>query len=314
MISSLTDTKKYKCAVLLSTYNGSKYLECQIDSILRQADIDVHIIVRDDGSSDNTLDILAKYKERYPKKFFIVPGNNKGIHFSFCELFNFAGFDYDLYSFCDQDDIWDDDKLKIAAANLNENDCDLYSSCSRLIDSEGNYLNRTTESKKTYLFYANSEHKLFTPGIQGCTIVITNKFYRFLYESGFPNNLGHDTWIPIVANYFFKTFYDSIPHMNYRQHGSSWTGNRGNRLKHFFTSFKQFKKGLCRYVIIASMIANKYSNLLTTRQLDYLRPLLTKGNFFTRLFAIFKNHYRKKGLLETIFFRLSFLFGRIFKS
>ena len=95
-----------KVQVLLSTYNGEKYLKEQLDSIIAQKGVDVHILARDDGSKDDTIKILEGYEN-----IDIIKGSNIGVCKSFFELINKSG-EYDYYSFADQDDVWDCDRNK----------------------------------------------------------------------------------------------------------------------------------------------------------------------------------------------------------
>ena len=94
--------------ILMSTYNGEAYLRKQLDSILHQDKLKVHLMVRDDGSTDHTCDILAEYGEKY-RSFSILA--EKAL--SFPEP-------VDYYAFSDQDDIWMPNKLKTACRYLEE--------------------------------------------------------------------------------------------------------------------------------------------------------------------------------------------------
>ncbi|MBR4145092.1 MAG: glycosyltransferase, partial [Lachnospiraceae bacterium] len=103
-------------AVLLCTYNGEKYLCTQLDSILKQKDVNVTLFVRDDGSSDETCNILNRYKTQYPDKVILVENVNKnlGPGLGFMKLFFKVFKEYkrfSFYAFADQDDIWLDNKL-----------------------------------------------------------------------------------------------------------------------------------------------------------------------------------------------------------
>ena len=100
-----------KVLILLSTYNGTKYIREQIDSIINQQGILPRLLVRDDGSSDNTIDILQEYKKEYSWLFEdVIIGKNVGSTASFCELMKLAfevyGNQYEYYAFADQDDSW----------------------------------------------------------------------------------------------------------------------------------------------------------------------------------------------------------------
>ena len=103
--------------VVMSTYNGEKYLKEQIDSILSQEGVDVRLYIRDDGSSDRTTDILASYQEH--KNVKIEKGNNLGFAKSFLTALDECD-EADYYAFSDQDDVWEKDKLSTAIEILEE--------------------------------------------------------------------------------------------------------------------------------------------------------------------------------------------------
>lgn len=128
-----------KVNIVLSSYNGEKYIEEQINSLLRQTYKNISIYIRDDGSTDNTRSILRKYSGRV----FIIEGQNVGFCQSFFELLKFSDTG-DYWSFCDQDDIWFEDKIQRAVEFL-ENEPQknivplLYYSFSKMInDAEEN--------------------------------------------------------------------------------------------------------------------------------------------------------------------------------
>ena len=128
---------KKDITVLMSTYNGEKYLHEQIDSILRQQGVKVNLLVRDDGSTDNTLAILDKYQEEGLLTFYT--GENLGPQRSFLHLLQQAP-QSDYYAFADQDDIWLEDKLSTGIKQL-QNDKEkpaLYFSQTQLTDEELN--------------------------------------------------------------------------------------------------------------------------------------------------------------------------------
>ena len=101
-------------AIMLSTYNGEKYIRKQLDSLVNQSyKAYMKVFVRDDGSTDNTLSILEEYIEKI--NLTIIKGENVGPGKSFWKLFMNQNINADYYAFCDQDDIWDSDKLKKAS-------------------------------------------------------------------------------------------------------------------------------------------------------------------------------------------------------
>ena len=99
-------------SVLMSTYNGEKYIREQIESILNQKKVKVHLLIRDDGSQDSTIEIVKEYANKYPN-VSVYAGKNIGIGNSFMELLRNAP-EADYYAFADQDDVWLDGKLERA--------------------------------------------------------------------------------------------------------------------------------------------------------------------------------------------------------
>ena len=95
--------------VLMSTYNGERYIRRQIDSIMAQTGVEVYLLIRDDGSEDSTVSIIQEYVEQYPDRIQIVIGKNIGWKKSFIQLLRMAG-NFDYYAFADQDDYWFPDK------------------------------------------------------------------------------------------------------------------------------------------------------------------------------------------------------------
>lgn len=127
-----------KVNIVMSTYNGEKFLREQLDSLLNQKYQNCEIFVRDDGSKDGTVEILEEYEEKYG--IHVIRGKNMGFCASFFEVLALADIG-DYWSFCDQDDIWFSDKLSYAVQWLDSQKQDiplLYHSSSEMIDEEGN--------------------------------------------------------------------------------------------------------------------------------------------------------------------------------
>ena len=98
-----------KVVVLLSTYNGEKYLSEQLESLVAQQGVDVEVLVRDDGSKDSTTGILDEWQEKGLLKWYT--SKNMGPGKSFMDLLHKAPAD-GYYAFCDQDDVWLPEKLR----------------------------------------------------------------------------------------------------------------------------------------------------------------------------------------------------------
>lgn len=108
--------------IVISTYNGARQIERQLDSIFAQIGVDVRVLVRDDCSKDNTVEVVQKYAQRHPNnRIEIIKGENVGYAKSFWLGLSMCN-DADYYAFADQDDVWKPNKLiKCIDAMQNEN-------------------------------------------------------------------------------------------------------------------------------------------------------------------------------------------------
>lgn len=295
------------CTVLLSTYNGERYIEKQIDSILDQKNVDIKLLIRDDGSSDNTLSIIDKYIQKYSSRIKLLQGKNVGIHKSFRELVKQCDVD-DFICFADQDDIWDNDKIHFAISVMKSKDAHFYSSASRLYSDDSSLLG-TTAAPSKYKYYMESNSKALTSGCQGCTMVLSKKFFEFVRERVYPDTYGHDTWITIVAYYFTKCIYDEQCHMSYRQHDKSWTGNRTKKFRQLFVEFKFYLKGLKRYRTIANDLLSYYDDILSSEDKQILKAITGENmTKMQKLKTIFKYKTGKYGFFENLIYRMYYLF------
>lgn len=106
-------------AVLLSSYNGEKYIKSQIDSLLNQTYSNMKIYIRDDCSTDNTLSIIKSYSD--DRIVIVESDKNIGYPGGFYELLRLCDKE-DYYSFCDQDDVWNPEKVERAVKKLEQLD------------------------------------------------------------------------------------------------------------------------------------------------------------------------------------------------
>ena len=156
--------------VLMSTYNGEKYLKEQIESVIAQTGVEVHLLIRDDGSKDGTLEILDQYKD-----IEIVKAQNVGATRSFLELIKIAG-NYDYYAFADQDDVWDTDKLAIAVGKMAKFEGPvIYSGNTRLVDENLSFIRNETLRPVTTLGSAIVKNYA-----TGCTVVLNSELMKYL--------------------------------------------------------------------------------------------------------------------------------------
>ena len=248
---------KYKSVlVLLSTYNGEKYLSEQLESLFRQQGVNLFILVRDDGSSDSTLKILNEYSSDYPN-ITILSEDNIGCALSFNRLMSYADTvmaKFDYYAFCDQDDVWDEDKLSRAVFNLEkykEKSLRLYTSAYRVVDENLNF-----QYNQNFSYRHSLGEALMMINTMGCTQVFSKELLEQaikisnIEESNSIDMPNHDGWMYLTAIALNSNIYhDSNPHINYRQHGNNVVGA-------FEASFKNRLKRILANKNIKSRISN----------------------------------------------------------
>lgn len=231
--------------VLMSTYNGQKYLREQIDSILNQQGVEVSLLIRDDGSRDDTLTILSEYSSKYPN-VEVIKGENLGFANSFMELvYKSSGdSDFDYYAFSDQDDVWLPEKLSSAVKRLDSMDSSkmrLYFSNTMAVDEKLNPLFKTHDEATLRLDKAASLVRYF---ILGCTMVFDKKLVDFVSRHKPVHKIMmHDLWIHQTCAFFGEILYDNEPRILYRQHSSNAAGIGSSKMKRI----RRLKKSFATY-------------------------------------------------------------------
>lgn len=217
--------------ILLATYNGEKYIEEQIESLLCQTYKSWHLIVGDDCSNDRTVDILRKYKNLYPDKIEIhvnkVPSG--GAKHNFYNLMTRARSNYIM--FCDQDDVWVEDKIEVtlnkmmSAEEKYGNDMPLLvHSDLCVVDKNLNVINPSMFEMQGMDYRKDKlNHLLVSNIVTGCTMMINRSLLELAYVK--PRFfVMHDMWLALLASAFGKIMFINKPLILYRQHGSNSIG------------------------------------------------------------------------------------------
>lgn len=209
----------HKVRVLMSTYNGEAYIKEQIESILQQRDVQVDLLVRDDGSRDATLSILASYQKDHKLTYY--QGKNLRSAYSFWDLIETAQTS-SYYAFADQDDVWYDDKLISAIQKLAPYDeiPALYFCRKHLVDEQLKPLQIDDEIVSHLGLGTNLIHC----HAAGCTMVFNHALMKLLKRYKPAVMSMHDSWILRVASACGNVVYDEQAHMDYRQHAHNVVG------------------------------------------------------------------------------------------
>lgn len=267
--------------VLMSTYYGAKndWLQKQIDSILGQKNVNVNLVIRDDGSVDDTLKIIREYSELHSNVVVLESKQNLGACGSFLALISDGSFSSEFYALADQDDVWDLDKLYKGIQLLKTLPQDkpaLYFSNLRIVDANNNYIRLAHSYPQVPV---NKYSYLSDPLPAGCTCIYNKHLAKIANDVQPTTYSMHDTWVYNVAELFGNVVYDFEPHINYRQHGNNVDGAP----KHYF-SFEGVRRQLD--FILDRRSQPRYKNVLillsqfeTSLSPDQLKMLKMIANY-----------------------------------
>ncbi len=225
----------YTVNVLISTYNGEKYLEQQINSVLNQDYPIINIYIRDDGSTDNTVNILEKYSKY--NNVHICYGENIGFLYSFKKLLEMSELG-DLWAFCDQDDIWYKDKIRRAVEwfDSNNDTIPILYHCS--------YFEFFDFKKEKNLYYRDISAYDFKRSItenifSGFASVINSQMRNAMLKGNWDNIDYHDCWMTMIATAFGKFYFDKYIGAEHRRMKNSVSMDTTiNRIRWFVNCVK----------------------------------------------------------------------------
>lgn len=300
--------KEKTVAILLSSYNGEKYIKEQINSLISQTYKNIQIYIRDDGSNDNTISIIKEYKNENIK---LIEGKNCGYIKSFFALLEKVD-NADYYAFCDQDDVWREDKIERTVEKLSKLDEDkpnLFFSNSDYYDIDLNFVAHG-EKEKVY----NFRNSLVECVSQGMTMCI-NKTARDMLIKNTPKNcISHDCYIYMLCAGLGQMVYDNESLVKYRRHTTSVTAEGKNFIELQIWRIKKFLLGDSLKLIRKQIIefGNIYKDSLKEEDKKVLALFMKEKYSFTASIkkVFYPKKFRKK-LSDEILLRILFLIGKM---
>ena len=233
-----------KVNILMSTYNGQQFLAEQIRSIQEQSYTDWTLFIRDDGSSDNTKEILKDFEHQDSRIHLIDndKSDNLGVIKSFHKLVNHHRADY--YFFSDQDDVWLPNKLELSLKEAQNYLADLPLMVYMDLKVVNQDLEIMTESMvKSQSHHANTElvQELTENTVTGGVAMINHALAEMWQETD--DILMHDWYLALLASAFGNLVFIDQPGELYRQHSDNVLGAR--------TLSKRFKKWIRPHILFA---------------------------------------------------------------
>jgi glycosyltransferase involved in cell wall biosynthesis len=267
--------------ILLATYNGEKFLKEQLDSIARQTHCAWTLTVSDDGSTDDTLIIVHQFANQVSQRVTVLHGPQKGSTHNFFHLIQHAQTDnpQDLYAFCDQDDVWLEEKLARAVSwhNSQTNQAvRLYCGRTQFVNEQLKPLGLSPGIRRTPSF----GNALVQNIASGNTMVMSHDVLLAQMKVHPEHSVWHDWTTYLVATALGGLiWFDDEPCLLYRQHSGNVIG-ANNSIKLVVEAFSASIRG--RYL-------NRIkAQLGACNDIDHL---LTPDNHSTQMqfFSILKN-------------------------
>jgi rhamnosyltransferase len=314
-----------KITILLATYNGEKYIQKQIDSIINQTYKNWDLWIRDDGSKDNTIDLLYKYEEK-DTRIHVLDNDNK-FNLGPCMNFNELCVNVELSEyimFSDQDDVWLPDKIEktynyfkslerkndknkpiLVFTDFIITDGDLKvveESGYKFIDVGSDFFNKPLNSLLAFNF------------VWGCTTLCN----RTLLNKCTPIPKyaeNHDYWIGLVASIIGKLYFMNETTMYYRQHSNNVTGvyetaKFKNRVKKLFMGWEKFNKKISNSIYHANELKHRYENEISEHDLYILENYmkLSTNTRFKIIKFVLKNDIKRASLIQNVVFCITLFF------
>ncbi len=286
-------------SVALTTYNGEKFLQQQLDSIVNQTYSNIEIIIVDDCSTDRTQDLLNRFRQDYEGRIELYFNEtNLGLVKNFEKVLGYCNGDF--IALCDQDDVWESQKIERLVEHINSSSL-IYSDAS-LIDDNGEVFvtSRTREYNLNNRSGLVFEDLLFKNYVVGCTALFKKSILIDVLP--FPEHaLFHDWWIAIIASKSCGIKYLDESLVSYRQHNANVYGQReGGLLKHVVSMFyrdlnkvEEFKQRLKRLEFMREcQIFTKFDRKMIDEAINYYCSYIQRGKLFYHWVLVVKFYSR----------------------
>jgi glycosyltransferase involved in cell wall biosynthesis len=293
-----------KIAILLAAYNGERFISALLKSLIKQSRRADKILVRDDGSSDGTMEILKEYQRQEATITILTGGKRVGAKGNFSELLLQAG-EFDLVFLADQDDLWHPNKVEIMEERAQEEARRwgkevplLIHSDLRVIDEGGRVI------APSFWRYQGLDPKvkglpslLMQNNVTGAALCMN----KSLVKKGLPISseaVMHDHWFALVAALFGKIIAIERPLVDYRQHGTNVVGAKRYRLLRAIGCFKPIKIPVGQ----GKALLERYSNEIDGEKKSCLDRFvaLVKRPWFLAKIDIIRGKFYRQGLLRNI--------------
>jgi glycosyltransferase involved in cell wall biosynthesis len=303
------ENKNPTVAVVVATYNGATYLRQQLESIVQQTYKPSQIIIVDDDSLDDTLQVANNFAAHHPEVMVVQNETRLGYIKNFEKGMLIATASYVALS--DQDDIWMPHKLETLLANIG--DQMLAYSDSELIDANGQLLNQKMSSIKNQLAYHTPIMYAIGAWAPGHAML----FKKELIDKAapFPALVTHDFWLGFVATCYSRVVYVNEPLVHYRQHTQNAIGADTTKNKTASLTMAQKKqKARARMKLLFNKVkeaGHQHEEVFEKINNSYASFSLSNNFKRAKLFYDHRNlilAYKKKSALLKVLFAVKMFF------
>ena len=228
--------------ILLATYNGEKYIKCQLDSILNQTYKNIRILINDDCSTDGTKKILEEYEKKDNRILVNYNEKNLGYIKNFENLLKRVENNYFMLS--DQDDYWLPEKVEKSYKKLIKENADLVFTDLEPVDEKLKTITpsmvRFMKFKENIDRYTDYRLVFLRNCVTGCTILSKKSLIEKYIPIPTEKFMVHDWWMALIISQSGKLAFLDEPTIKYRQHGNNQLGIYG--MKNYIQDFDEYRE------------------------------------------------------------------------
>lgn len=265
--------------VLMSTFNGERFLKVQIDSIKNQNNQCIHLLIRDDASIDSTVQILESLIDK--RDTLIIGRKRLGVFQSYSHLMSRNELrDFEYISLSDQDDFWFPNKVEIATSFLKLNpNIGVFCGNRITVDETLHVLTRNRSKRCSGILTLRDF--VFENPVYGNTIVARGNYIRQILNRLNARNSFLDLNIGLIASLEHRLYYDSQATLFYRLHNRNTVGIPRS---HLWTPIRSLKSAIRRIEIVEDFLRNSQTSQISNMELKrFYRAAITSGRRNTRL-------------------------------
>lgn len=317
--------------IVMATYNGEKYIKEQIESILGSNYTDWSLFIFDDGSTDATFEIAKSFEAKFPERIRVNQNKkNLGSTLNFLnglkkvyeetsvehntETINKMPYSSNYaryYMFCDQDDVWNRDKIKITLERMKFIEKKFGKEKAHLVFTDTNVVDEKLEliyhsffrSQCLYPYHTDLAHMLMENKCIGCTIMVNRAMLKYLDTLPEKARL-HDWWLGLIASSFGHISYISTATLKYRQHGNNVVGSTSFQtyIKDRVKSLKHQKQSIQACFEQGREFLKMYESELSEEDKKCISQFVSiaDSNWLRKRYLLMRYGFLKSGLIRNI--------------